>query len=312
MIEVQGLTKRYGPHLAVDDVSFKVARGEIVGFLGPNGAGKTTTLRMLTGFLVPTAGSILVDGQDALRTDVRDKIGYMSEGVPLHHDMRVLEYLKFRADLKGVGRSKRSQYIERSLEQAAITDVRHRIIGQLSKGYRQRVGLADALLADPPLLVLDEPTAGLDPNQIRQVRELIRSLGGDKTIFVSTHILPEVEATCDRVVIIRKGKKVGEGDPATLRGNTTDRQTLRVAVRAALASLEKAVESVQQASWIDGEQKGERAVGRLKVNGGDDALAAISKSITDAGLVLLELTIEAVSLEDVFTQLTLDEEPVTS
>ena len=219
MIRVRELSKRYGERTAVEGASFDVKRGEIVGFLGPNGAGKTTTLRMITGFLTPTAGSILVDGIDAVEAplEARKRIGYMPEGVPLYPEMRVREYMRYRAKLKGVGRAQLKSRVDAALEQASVTDVADRIIGQLSKGYRQRVGLADALVADPPLLILDEPTSGLDPNQIRQVRDLVKSFQDKKTVFVSTHILPEVEATCSRVVIVHRGRVVGEGPPASLR-----------------------------------------------------------------------------------------------
>ncbi len=210
MIEVDALSKRYGSRLAVDQLSFSVNRGEIVGFLGPNGAGKTTTLRMLTGFLAPTAGAIRVDGVDAVANSIeaRRRIGYMPEGVPLYKEMRVTEYLRHRAALKEVDSV--GSAVDRALELAGVADVKNRIVGQLSKGYRQRVGLADALVADPPLLVLDEPTSGLDPNQVRQFRELVRRFAGTKTIFLSTHVLSEVQAACDRVIIIREGKKVAD------------------------------------------------------------------------------------------------------
>ena len=194
----------------MDDLSFTVEHGEIVGFLGPNGAGKTTTLRMLTGYLAPSSGEIQVDGIDAVGDSIhaRAKIGYMPEGVPLYREMRVGEYLRHRAALKAVPGVRGAA--DRALQLAGVADARNRIIGQLSKGYRQRVGLADALIADPPLLVLDEPTSGLDPNQVRQFRELVRGFGGDKTLFVSTHILSEVQAVCDRVIIIRRGQKVAD------------------------------------------------------------------------------------------------------
>ncbi|MEM9727872.1 MAG: ATP-binding cassette domain-containing protein [Myxococcota bacterium] len=210
MIRVEALHKRYGSRLAVDDLSFSVERGEIVGFLGPNGAGKTTTLRMLTGYLAPTSGRIEIDGIDAVANSIeaRAKIGYMPEGVPLYREMRVSEYLRHRAQLKHVMGARTAA--ERALELAGVADAKSRIIGQLSKGYRQRVGLADALIADPPLLVLDEPTSGLDPNQVRQFRELVRNFGDGKTLFVSTHILSEVQAICDRVIIIRRGQKVAD------------------------------------------------------------------------------------------------------
>jgi ABC-2 type transport system ATP-binding protein len=219
VIEVQGLTRRYGNRLAVHDVSFRVERGQIAGFLGPNGAGKTTTLRMLTGYLAPTTGEVRIDGIDAVASSMqaRARLGYMPEGVPLYREMRVVEYLRHRGALKNVERV--HEAVDRSLELAGVTDAQSRIIGQLSKGYRQRVGLAEALIADPPILILDEPTAGLDPNQVRQFRELIRSFAGDKTVLLSTHILSEVEAVCDRVIIIREGEKVadlapGEAEPS--------------------------------------------------------------------------------------------------
>ncbi len=210
MIQVESLSRRYGSRLAVDDVTFHVDAGEIVGFLGPNGAGKTTTLRMLTGYLAPTSGSIRIDGIDAIASSIqaRGRLGYMPEGVPLYRDMRVDEYLGHRAALKGVREV--ADAVDRALELASVEDARRRIIGQLSKGYRQRVGLAEALIADPPLLILDEPTSGLDPNQVRQFRDLIKSFGGKKTVLLSTHILSEVEAVCDRLIVIHQGRKVAD------------------------------------------------------------------------------------------------------
>ena len=213
MIEVEALSRRYGSRLAVNEVSFRVEPGEIVGFLGPNGAGKTTTLRMLTGYLAPTSGRIRIDGIDAVTDSIRarERLGYMPEGVPLYREMRVFEYLRHRGALKRVPNL--TAAVDRALELAGVEDVRTRIVGQLSKGYRQRVGLAEALIADPPILILDEPTSGLDPNQVRQFRELVRSFGGKKTVLLSTHILSEVEAVCDRVIIIREGKKVADLRP---------------------------------------------------------------------------------------------------
>ena len=218
MIEVETLSRRYGNRLAVDRVSFRVEPGEIVGFLGPNGAGKTTTLRMLTGYLAPTSGGIRIDGIDAVSNSIRarERLGYMPEGVPLYREMRVFEYLRHRGALKSVGNI--AEAVDRSLELAGVADARRRIIGQLSKGYRQRVGLAEALIADPPILILDEPTSGLDPNQVRQFRELVQSFRGDKTVLLSTHILSEVEAVCDRLIIIHEGQKVADltaGDAET-------------------------------------------------------------------------------------------------
>jgi ABC-2 type transport system ATP-binding protein len=213
VIEVNGLSRRYGSRLAVSDVSFRVEPGQIVGFLGPNGAGKTTTLRMLTGYLAPSSGEIRIDGIDAVGSSIRARarLGYMPEGVPLYKEMRVDEYLRYRATLKGI--AKPNPAVNRALQLAAVSDAKKRIIGQLSKGYRQRVGLADALIANPAILILDEPTSGLDPNQVRQFRELIRGFAGNKTVLLSTHILSEVEAVCDRVIIIRRGEKVADLAP---------------------------------------------------------------------------------------------------
>jgi ABC-2 type transport system ATP-binding protein len=224
MISVQKLVKRYGSFaplgnsrenapVAVDDVSFEVDKGEVVGFLGPNGAGKSTTLRIIVGFLGMTSGKVTVAGHDIREEsfEARQKIGYMPEAVPLYPEMRVAEYLAFRAELKRVARRDRAAFVDDAMKKANVDDVANIVIGNLSKGYRQRVGLADALVARPPLLVLDEPTAGLDPNQIREVREVIKNLGKEHTVLLSTHILSEVEASCSRVVVIAKGKLVAEG-----------------------------------------------------------------------------------------------------
>src|SRR3954453_2194915 len=208
MIQVENLTKRFSGFAAVDNISFEVAKGEIVGFLGPNGAGKSTTMRMLTGYLPPSAGRASIAGFDVFQQSVqaRKRLGYLPENTPLYLDMRVSEYLNYRADLKGVPRGKMKERIGDVLALCNLRDVAWKMIGSLSKGYRQRVGLADALVHDPDLLILDEPTIGLDPNQIRQVREMIKNLAEQHTILISTHILPEVEMTCSRVLIIHKGK----------------------------------------------------------------------------------------------------------
>src|SRR5947209_3561741 len=225
MIQVEHLSKYFGPITAVDDISFNVARGEIVGFLGPNGAGKSTTLRILTSYLPATRGIAKVAGHDVMTDSmhVREKIGYLPQSVPIYPEMRVEEYLQFRAKLKGVERSTRGRRIEYCLDRCRIREVRRRLVGTLSNGYRQRVGLADALLGDPPLLILDEPTAGLDPLQIRETLATIRELSGNHTVLLSTHILSEVEAVCQRVIIISRGRigfdqsldKIGD-DTATI------------------------------------------------------------------------------------------------
>ncbi|MEZ4249166.1 MAG: ABC transporter ATP-binding protein [Polyangiales bacterium] len=313
MLEVERLTKRYGAREAVKGISFTVNEGEIVGFLGPNGAGKSTTLRMITGFLAPTAGRIRIAGIDAVAEPLkaRERFGYMPEGVPLHTEMRVHEHLRFRAELKGIrGKKALDEAVERSLAQASVSDAVDRIIGQLSKGYRQRVGLADALLSDPPLLILDEPTSGLDPNQMRAVRSLIRGFEGKKTIFLSTHILPEVEATCGRVVILDGGRVVGEGHPAELRSRTGE-GALRFVGRGAAEAFEKALSGLGEVSV---ESHGELVRGRIEVAGVDPENAdengaeKVFRAVADAGLTLRELAPEATSLEDVFASLTTEED----
>jgi len=221
MIEIANLSKRYGRHLAVDGISFSVAKGEVVGFLGPNGAGKSTTLKMLTGFLPPTSGAAEIAGKDIFRDslDVRKNLGYMPENVPLYTEMRVKEYLKFRGAVRGMKGSHLKTRLGEVMETCGLTHVRRKMIKTLSKGYRQRVGLADALIHEPDLLILDEPTNGLDPNQIRSIRKLIRTLGKKHTILLSTHILSEVEMTCNKVVIIDEGKVRAADTPENLVKN---------------------------------------------------------------------------------------------
>jgi ABC-2 type transport system ATP-binding protein len=310
VIEVENLTKKYGDRTAVNAINFAVKKGEVIGFLGPNGAGKSTTLRMLTGYLTPSAGNIRVGGVDAVRDPIaaRRFIGYMPESVPLYREMRVDEYLRYRARLKGVKRAHVKDRVKAALELASISDVRDRIIGQLSKGYRSRVGLADALVADPPLLVLDEPTAGLDPNQIRQVRDLIRGMAGEKTVLLSTHILPEVESTCGRVLIINKGHLVGEGAPGDLRG-AGQGQMLVVEARGPrdqLANVLAEVNGVRRIadrSSIVDESGAELLRFRLEVTSpgvAEEVFAAVAA----IGGKLRELHREQTSLEDVFARLT--------
>src|SRR6266567_1636178 len=219
MIEVADLTKRFAGHTAVSSISFTVARGEIVGLLGPNGAGKSTTMRILSCYMPATSGTVRVAGLDVCKhsQEVRRRIGYMPENNPLHYEMRVREYLKFRSRLKGLSRRRSRERLEVVLEQCGLTEVSRRIIGQLSKGFRQRVGLADALVHEPELIILDEPTIGLDPNQIRAVRQLIKNLGEKHTVLISTHILPEAEMTCNRMVIMYEGKILASGTPEDLQ-----------------------------------------------------------------------------------------------
>lgn len=311
MIEVDRLTKRYGERIAVRDMSFAVEKGEVVGFLGPNGAGKSTTIRMITGFVAPTAGRVVLDGVDVASKpmEARRRFGYMPEGVPLYPEMRVVEYLRYRAELKGVAFRKAKSAAERSLELAGVSDARDRIIGQLSKGYRQRVGIADALVADPPILILDEPTSGLDPNQNRHIRSVIKSFEGRKTVFVSTHILPEVEATCERAIIIRAGEKVSEGRIEDLRALSSGTQVLRLAGPGAFERfLEVLVDlpAVRRCVHEPTSYRDEGSTSRflLEVEPGVESVDAVFRAVVDAGLTLRELRREGATLEDVFADLT--------
>jgi ABC-2 type transport system ATP-binding protein len=317
VIEVRHLTKRYGERVAVRDLSFEVARGEVVGFLGPNGAGKSTTLRMLTGFLAPSEGEIRVDGLDARTAplEVKRRIGYMPEAVPLYLELRVEEYLRHRAELKGVARREIAKSVDRALELASVADVKTRIIGQLSKGYRQRVGLADALVADPPLLILDEPTAGLDPNQIRQVRDLVRELAREKTVLLSTHILPEVEAICGRVMIIDRGRLVSSGRTEDLRGAGGGSSAVTLEARAPGPKREALLLALKGIAEVRGEPVctpvGADEVVRVRVEVAatdvDRAAERIFRVVADAGIDLRELRRADLSLEDVFARLTTQE-----
>src|SRR5512135_3479533 len=242
MIKVDGLTKRYTRTVAVDNISFDVERGRIVGFLGPNGAGKTTTMRVLTCFLPPTNGSAEVAGFDVLKQplEVKRRIGYLPESPPLYPEMEVVEYLRFVAQLKGIPRADIESRVGAVLERCAIGDVRRTLLGKLSKGYRQRVGLAQAIIHNPDVLVLDEPTAGLDPKQINETRDLIKSLGGDHTIILSTHILPEVEQTCEQVIIINKGKLAATDSVQNLTHRLRGAETVSIEVEGREAGIDGA------------------------------------------------------------------------
>lgn len=312
MIDAQQLTKRFGNHTAVSELTFSVDKGEILGFLGPNGAGKTTTLRMIAGFLPITEGKIAVDGVDVVEDSVkaRSRIGYMPESVPLYPELRVDEYLRFRAELKGIASSSaRKKAVDRAMELSHITDRARWLIGELSKGYKQRVGLADALVSSPPVLILDEPTASLDPNQIAEVRELIKSLGKEHTIVLSTHILPEVEAVCSRVLIMSRGKIVADGTVeqigAKLKGSGTHAS---VVVRGSRKAILKALESVEGANLLteSSELSDDVAINELLINvtNAEESIESVVKSLVQNEVALRSLTVEQQSLEEVFRQLT--------
>lgn len=313
MIEVEGLTKRYGRTLAVDDVSFAVRKGEVVGLLGPNGAGKSTTMKMLTCYLSATAGRASVNGFDTFDEPlkVREQIGYLPENCPLYLDATVSGFLGFCAEVRGLAPRDRKTAVDRVLSDCALESVRFKTIGQLSKGYRQRVGLAQALLHNPPVLILDEPTSGLDPNQIRDILTLIGNLGQERTVIHSTHILSEVEATSDRVLIINGGRIVAQGSPRELvaRGSGP---VVFVAVRGAdsLAALAAApfVESAEPVDSADGAPEG---FVRIAVRGreGADIAVDLYRLAVERGWILAELRVETARLEDVFSRLTRDAVP---
>jgi ABC-2 type transport system ATP-binding protein len=307
VIEVQHLTKDYGTTVAVRDLSFSVEKGEIVGFLGPNGAGKSTTLRILAGFLGATSGEVRVAGFDVAKESLGAR--YMPEAAPLHPELRVREYLEFRAALKRVPRGKRKSAVERALEQSAVTDVSETLIGHLSKGYRQRVALADALVSEPPLLILDEPTSGLDPNQILEVRKLIRELGKSHTILLSTHILSEVEVVCDRAIVIARGRLAGEGTLAELKARRRGRK-LELVVRGPEDGVRRALATVAGVAEIGIEAPPEpddakRVTLDVSEDAEPDAVAERSvAALVGAGFGVRAVARIGASLEDVFQELT--------
>ena len=307
MIKVENLTKRYAGQTAIKDLSFEVEKGEIMGFLGPNGAGKSTTMRILASFLPPTSGRASIAGFDvfAQSLEARSHLGYMAENVPLYNDMRVTEYLDYRAALKGVPHRRVSERVGDVKELCGLKEVEKKLIGALSKGYRQRVGLADALLAEPDLLILDEPTIGLDPNQIRQVRELIKNLGKQHTILLSTHILPEVEMTCSRVIIIHKGRIEACDTPDNLLSQirTAGGVSLEAKTGGDNGALElKKISGVRDVAETDAE--GDWKSFSLRVESGTDVREEIFRLAATRRWALRELTQRRATLEDVFVEIT--------
>jgi ABC-2 type transport system ATP-binding protein len=307
MIEVSNLTKRYAGNTAVADVSFTVNRGEIVGLLGPNGAGKSTTMRILSCFIPASSGTVRVAGLDVFTQadEVRRRIGYMPENNPLHSDMRVREYLKFRARLKGLGRTRSRQRVDAVIAQCGLNDVSKRIIGQLSKGYRQRVGLADALVHEPELIILDEPTIGLDPSQIRVVRQLIKELGRSHTILLSSHILPEVEMTCNRVMIMREGRILAADTPENLEKSMGRSGHIIVEIAAPLDELRACWDGMAEVAHFNiAPAEGEYHRCSLTAVGGEDLRPKIFAVVRERDWKLRELFRLRYSLEDVYIRLT--------
>ncbi|MEM6647944.1 MAG: ATP-binding cassette domain-containing protein [Bacteroidota bacterium] len=306
MIEVQGLTKNYGPERAVDNLSFSVNPGEVLGFLGPNGAGKSTTMKVLTCYLPPSEGTIKVDGLD-VRTDslaIRQRIGYLPESTPLYQDMATYDYLGFAADVRGVAKADKTRRIAAMTDVCGLGDVLGKPIHALSKGYKQRVGLAQAMIHDPQILVLDEPTSGLDPNQIVEIRDLIRSLGEEKTVILSTHILSEVQASCDRVLIINKGRIVADGTPDDLMASATGGQRIRFGVQQGAANVGDTLAGWGHVTIQDQQIDGDTVLYTLLSDAPDDLRPALFRFAVEHGWTLTELHRDQVNLEDVFRQLT--------
>jgi ABC-2 type transport system ATP-binding protein len=311
MIEFRNLSKYYGDFCAVDSVSFEVPKGQILGFLGPNGAGKTTTVRVATGFLPPTEGTVIVDGFDVVddSIEVRKRIGYLPENTPLYTDMNVVDYLRFIVDMRKDGISNPTQRVRSVIDQCGLEDVTHRDIGELSKGYRQRVGLAQAMVHDPPFLILDEPTAGLDPNQIVEIRGLIKSLGREKTVILCSHILPEVEATCGRVVIIHRGQIAADGSPKELQASASGRGEVLIQVKNAPDGFDGMLASVAGVEQVSESNVAEEDIRSFSIETfkGTDAREGVFRCCVENNTVLLEMTRREVSLEDVFRDLTRQE-----
>ena len=320
IVVVDRLSKRYGTTLAVSELSFTVPQGEVLGFLGPNGAGKTTTMRVITGFMPPSSGRVLVGGQDlaAAPVEARRRIGYLPESPPVYPEMDVLGYLEFAARLRGVPRGRLAAAVDGAVDRCALGEARHRIIGRLSRGYRQRVGLAQALVHDPALLVLDEPTAGLDPKQIHETRKLVRELAGERTVVLSTHILPEVEMTCDRVVILSRGRLRAEDTPEALAarlgaaregGSVVELETAApsetdglAGAAAALSAVAGAVRVTMGAVTPEG-----TSTLQVEVEPGADRRSELAQALLGAGFPLLGLQRREASLEQVFLELTTEE-----
>ncbi|HPG41004.1 MAG TPA: ABC transporter ATP-binding protein [bacterium] len=313
MIDVKQVSRYFGRVAAVNDISFQVAKGEILGFLGPNAAGKTTTMRILTTFIPATSGTATVAGFDVHEQSmqVRKRIGYLPENPPLYPEMRVRDYLDFVAKIKGVDAKRIKKAVDDAMGKTAITNVGNRVIKHLSKGYKQRVGLAQAIVHNPDVLILDEPTVGLDPKQIIEVRELIKSLAGEHTIILSTHILPEVSMTCERVVIIDKGKVVAEDTPENLTKNLMGAQQLTVSVSGPDKEMADTLSKIQGVDTVQIKSQGKgQAFSTLVVESKsrDELRPVIAKTIVEKGWSLYEMKLEDMSLEDVFLHLTTKEE----
>jgi len=306
MIEVKELSKRYGDHLAVDHLSFCVEDGQIYGFLGPNGAGKSTTMNILTGYLAPTEGQVLVDGKDIVKDaeEAKKSIGYLPELPPVYAEMTVLEYLRFVTELKKVPKADRAKQLEDIMAMVGISDVRNRLIKNLSKGYKQRVGLAQAIVGYPKVIILDEPTVGLDPKQIIEIRELIHTLSKEHTIILSSHILSEISAVCDHIMIISKGKLVASSSTEELLEQMQGESQLKLVVKASGEAVKDALANIQSVDEIVVNQTGETAEVLLSVKGNADIREEVFFAMADARMPILEMQYEKRSLEEIFLELT--------
>ena len=306
MIKVSNLSKKYVGKPAVDNISFNVESGEIVGFLGPNGAGKTTTIRMLTGYIPPTSGTALISGYDIFLNSLiaKQKIGYMPENVPLYDDMRVREYLLFRAELKGLRGQDVRKHMNEALELCSIKDIKSQMISSLSKGFRQRVGLADALINKPPLLILDEPTNGLDPSQIRSFRELIKELAENHTILISTHILSEVELTCDRVLIINKGQMIGNNTPLELSEKIKSSTTISLELKSQDHDIRDTISNISGIKKVTLEkQEDDWKFFRIRVDYGNDLREEIMNLGNKRNWLIREIHYQRSNLEDAYIEM---------
>jgi ABC-2 type transport system ATP-binding protein len=308
MIEVQNLTKRYGRHTAVDDVSFTIEKGEVVGFLGPNGAGKSTTMNILTGYLSASEGDAFIDGMNVLEDPeaIKRKIGYLPESPPVYPEMTVHEYLSFVCRIKGVPKNEITDRIDSGLDTVGIREVYRRLIGNLSKGYRQRVGLAQALMGNPDILILDEPTSGLDPKQIIEIRELIRELGADRTVILSSHILPEVSEICRRVLIINNGVIVADGDPSTMGADLFDASQVIITALADEATTRGVIDGITGVSRVEVLNAMEAGTTEMLVESEKekDLRESIFSAFSKKGVSLVGLRVKNATLEEIFLELT--------
>ncbi len=304
MIQVKDLTKDFGPRRAIDHLNFTVNKGDVVGFLGPNGAGKSTTMKIITGFMAPSSGQASVAGFDVFESpiEVKKRIGYLPETPPVYGDMYVRDYLEYVAALKGVSKDKIKSFVKNSIEKTNLGDVQTRLIHHLSKGFKQRVGIAQAIVSDPEVLILDEPTVGLDPKQVAEIRDLIKALKGQHTIILSTHVLPEVQATCEKIIIINNGKIVAQDSIHSLAMMEKGQRRLQIRTRKDVLDMISILSSIPQILSV--KEGSNQKEWEISLQGGDDVIEAISACLVAKGLGLLEFTPTKLDLEDVFIKLT--------